>query len=659
MDNKMLISTAMLNAYWENEKKDTFELLVPFVKFSIAKTTKQGEEINFSSLLEHFRKEFGYETIPSNVITLILNRMSPKVLEKNRGKYILKSSLDEDVINFEKRHTKFSERRSIVAKALKDFLNENLTLRNLYDEEDALQALISFFATNGMCTIRDTILLEMLKKNNDALKYSVAQFIIKEWEAKSAIFNYIEDMIKGFFVSSAISLQSQNTAVANSRFKDLQCYIDTRVIINALGLHIPEARVASLELLNMLKDKGAELCCFEHNCREINDIITAYKNGITNPLYNRSNQTLEEWDKKKYTVTDIERYQKLLANKISTLGIKIIARPSISDVNKYPFNDADLVSHINEHMNYNKRSAIETDVSSVASILLLRDGKKTSEIEKSKAIFVTSNLTLVNVVNMFLKDNEICCLENEVMPVITDMDMSSIVWLKCYSTHKNYPKQRLIEHALIALEPSPMMLSTFFDIVDRIESEGGISEDEAAIIRTDIFCKKELSKAVKGNSNIITEQTVYDIREKLREKYLGDIKAEGELNYKKYLKEREEKRASIVKALENIKLIKRTSFEKLYKILCRISMLIELALIVIFIILSAINIKDAEKLALSIFLLIFGVFGIIDMVFTKQKLVRGFIRHIANVYSDRCADKKKVEYEAILGTISYDFSSEI
>lgn len=63
-------------------KKDTFELLVPFVKFSIAKTTKQGEEINFSSLLEHFRKEFGYETIPSNVITLILNRMSPKVLEK-------------------------------------------------------------------------------------------------------------------------------------------------------------------------------------------------------------------------------------------------------------------------------------------------------------------------------------------------------------------------------------------------------------------------------------------------------------------------------------------------------------------------------------------------------------------------------------------------
>lgn len=88
-------------------------------------------------------------------------------------------------------------------------------------------------------------------------------------------------------------------------------------------------------------------------------------------------------------------------------------------------------------------------------------------------------------------------------------------------------------------------------------------------------------------------------------------------------------------------------------------MLIELALIVIFIILSAINIKDAEKLALSIFLLIFGVFGIIDMVFTKQKLVRGFIRHIANVYSDRCADKKKVEYEAILGTISYDFSSEI
>lgn len=32
MNNNVLISTAMLNAYWEKEKKDTLDLLIPFVK---------------------------------------------------------------------------------------------------------------------------------------------------------------------------------------------------------------------------------------------------------------------------------------------------------------------------------------------------------------------------------------------------------------------------------------------------------------------------------------------------------------------------------------------------------------------------------------------------------------------------------------------------
>lgn len=93
--------------------------------------------------------------------------------------------------------------------------------------------------------------------------------------------------------------------------------------------------------------------------------------------------------------------------------------------------------------------------------MLLREGHKALEIEKSRAIFITSNIKLVRVVNSLLEENKVCCPENEAMLIITDMNMSSIVWLKCYSTHKDYSKQRLIEHALVALEPSPALLTTF------------------------------------------------------------------------------------------------------------------------------------------------------------------------------------------------------
>ena len=41
------------------------------------------------------------------------------------------------------------------------------------------------------------MMLELLKKSDDTLQYGIAQFILKEWNANSEIFKYIEDMVKG------------------------------------------------------------------------------------------------------------------------------------------------------------------------------------------------------------------------------------------------------------------------------------------------------------------------------------------------------------------------------------------------------------------------------------------------------------------------------
>ena len=83
MNNNLLISTAMLNAYWEKERKDTFDLLMPFLKYSIAKTTAKGDKINVEKVTEFFKEEFGYDTIPMNVIPLMLKRLSPNSLSKD------------------------------------------------------------------------------------------------------------------------------------------------------------------------------------------------------------------------------------------------------------------------------------------------------------------------------------------------------------------------------------------------------------------------------------------------------------------------------------------------------------------------------------------------------------------------------------------------
>ena len=165
----------MLNAYWENEKKDTLDLLLPFLKYSIAKTTDVGCNIDIEKLSHFLRTEFGYDSIPTKVITLLLNRLSPTMLVKQRDTYILKVPMDNEITSFEKGRTQYSKQCSAVAKALKDFLDNNLSSGKVCSEEHAMESLITFFATNGLCLIRDVALLEMLKKKDDALKYAIAQ----------------------------------------------------------------------------------------------------------------------------------------------------------------------------------------------------------------------------------------------------------------------------------------------------------------------------------------------------------------------------------------------------------------------------------------------------------------------------------------------------
>ena len=306
MNNNLLISTAMLNAFWEQNQKDTLELLIPFIKYSIAKNTPVGHELNVSKIIEFFKLEFGYESMPNNVVTLLLNRLCPDILDRQKTRYKLKVSLDKDVLNFEKGHACFGERRTKVAVALKDYLNDNFASLGAQDENSSMQALISFFITNGMCVIREADLLELLKKKDDTFKYAIAQFIVHEYKKKSAVFSYIEDMVKGFFVSTVISLQPQNPTMPQSKFKGLKCFLDTRLILNALGLHLPDGKESAMQLLSMLKEKGAELCCFEHTLGEINDILDAYKMTLLNPGNSRSTHTLERFDADNYKVDDVE-----------------------------------------------------------------------------------------------------------------------------------------------------------------------------------------------------------------------------------------------------------------------------------------------------------------------------------------------------------------
>lgn len=114
----------------------------------------------------------------------------------------------------------------------------------------------------------------------------------------------------------------------NTKLKELCCYLDTRIVINALGMHLPSEQQAAIELIDMLKTEQAKIYCFEHTVQEIREAIKAYRNDLYYSGRKRKYKTFEQWDEQGYTVERVSRFLTLLENKIKDLNIEIIPTPA-------------------------------------------------------------------------------------------------------------------------------------------------------------------------------------------------------------------------------------------------------------------------------------------------------------------------------------------
>lgn len=652
MNDNLLISVGVLSTYWEKSKKDTIDLLLPFLETSIAATSKEGEVIDVGKVREYFRHEFGYVDITDQVIVLMLNRLSPGKVRKTHGQFVLLDSFEKESEDFLKKQTQYKEHREKVISALFAHLNNRIPSLKL-DENQTAENLIAFFAENGIMLVQNADILRGLKYKDNKVKYEIARFILDEESKRSTIFDYLMEMVKGFLVSTAISTQPNNPNTIKAKFKNFHCYLDTRIIINALGLHLIEARQSAQEFLNMLKETGAKVYCFQHNVDEIHDVLHAYKNSLANPKRNYSRTTLEGFDEKGYTIDDVNRYLSVLSNKIESLGITICEDPPMpQDIHSSVWIDeVRLASVLRDSLFYNQASAekaIENDITSVRSILRLRNGSQVKEIEKSGHIFSSTNSKYCVVVNSFLG-----ITDGVIPPVIPDTNLAAVLWLKRCATHPDYPKIRLIENAMTALEPSQDFLNRFFAVIEKLTFEGGISEDEASIIRTDIFTKREAMKLTQGDPENISGSTVVEIKERLKAQYIGDERAKSDESFNQFMEERNKRNQERARALDSIETTGNDVYNHTIKWTRRlIKGLFWIVLIgAIACLILSITRGSLVSMISSAIIAIFDGIGLVKLFreewLSMQKCIDRYSRNKANIAMDR----KREEYERILGPL--------
>ena len=161
----------------------------------------------------------------------------------------------------------------------------------------------------------------------------------------------------------------------------------------------------------------------------------------------------------------------------------------------------------------------ELDVNSVRSIFVKRTKKNISSLEKSHAVLVTTNTAFAKAAWQY---GQQYAPSQTVSTVITDFTLANVAWLKAPLGGLAIPRTQLMAFSYAAFQPSRELLGRYLNEIEKLENEGRISERDLQLLRSSPLVPKELMNLTLGDDELVTEETVTQILERVTD----EIKAE-------------------------------------------------------------------------------------------------------------------------------------
>lgn len=526
MKKNAIISLAMLYALWQTKRSDLLDLIRPFVLYAVGVTTKVGDIIDVEGICRYMESEFGYQSFQCAVVERILLRetsdaikQESRIIKKENRKFILIASLSTQVENFNSKRLVCKEHSDAVTTALAGYLNHNRACRrDNYTSSKAEVFLLSFFERQGGSIVLSADDLRQISFKNSELDFFIGKFILEENEKRSSLMDYIVELVKGYFVTTALYLQAENLDVTHASFSNVIFYLDTRLLLALLGFKSSQENESVQEMVKSLQRNGAKLACFSYNIEEVENILEAYKQSTVSPRRYPATITLEFFDERGASYTHVDAAQKAFIQKLRNFQVNEISfeaaliNAGVKDQATGLLNDDELRNILLEMKPSYNVSTLPDDLAAINTVSRIRRGKRLPNIEKCKAVFVTSNPLLVSGTKQLLINHS----EDVGFPLaITGNDLCVMAWLKDFERSNNLPKMRLLENVLAALTPSKELMDAYFDNVDYLEKQGDLSGDEAALLRMDQFAKKELMELTKGEKGNLSTAVVQTIRENI------------------------------------------------------------------------------------------------------------------------------------------------
>lgn len=307
----------------------------------------------------------------------------------------------------------------------------------------------------------------------------IAQFLTGVVANDPALANTLNAILEGLVLYRAAFLP--DLADVSRRFTNVTAVFDTGVVRQALGYEGIAPRLTLRETIDLLSTSGVACVVLDKSVQEIRRILRFYQDRLASTrgrLSIRPSDMARHFLTERYGPSDVQEMSALLDDEIVSAGFTIVPTPR--HVAAFTHDEQKLAQRlVDPRTRDTTEPRIEHDVDCVAAVLTMRRGRRSSRIEDSGAVFVTSSRLVIENVRRWWEEDE---GEFSFPPVVHIRALANLAWLKRPRTTGDLQLRQLVTLCSTAMKPSAGTWTRFLTHLDGLTRSNRLTEDQATAV---------------------------------------------------------------------------------------------------------------------------------------------------------------------------------
>ena len=517
MSSRLLTTMAVVRAN-ADQGRDYIALFEPMAADRL-KSWSESNPVEPEALARAICDEWGVPSFPANVAKVLLGRAEKKGevvrVASDRKLYpcpeVLGTSRDVS-----ERKQEMLARMNALSSAVVRYARDVHAFEWTNDEaSDALERLAEEFGAELAVARRRGTLHEPggLDSQPLAVAHGFARWALDEQPAN---FDHLVAMVQGTMLLNTIYFQ--DVGHISNRLKVLRVYLDTPVILRALGLGPEPVCDATRELLQLLREFRVSMFVFPHTLDEIGGVLDGVAGSLRRGrrgalaqagIGGRNREAIDALVKKGVSAGEVDNMNAELEARLNALRIgreETPPHPERGQVDESRFDEV-----LTEVVGYKSRGPLEKDLRSLAAVDRLRRNERPRDLANTSALFVTSNTALVRAAKQFFEEAD---RGAPVPHAMHEIGLTAQLWVRAPHPPPDLPRKLLIADCFAALNPGPELWERWVGHIVRLEDRGDISEEQVQNLIYHSQAKSALFEITHGDPDAISEATVAEVLER-------------------------------------------------------------------------------------------------------------------------------------------------